>query len=460
MTDYVALQVTIEHHIASIVLRGPGKGNALGPDFWREMPLAIEALELDDNVRVIVLSGAEGNFTYGLDLMGMRDELRYAMEGNNLAAERTKFLDRLELLQGATTAILNCRKPVIACVSGWCVGAGIDRARALAGLAPYLGASERAAAVEDALQECVRTRDPFQRRIVVGGLAPWLDRRQHDTVLDVVAGGNPHDVRLLCCCGPHLDATQLDRALDLLGDRRLDHIAGGEELLALRAYLSPAQRARAARDLVARTVRTRGGLDHPSAVALAALADDLTDAQVDAVVETAALPYESHHRAWLIAAVLPRLSVARAARALEHALGIPDPAWRIPVLGGLFPRLDDGGRSRVVAAASAVDEPALRVAAIAAYAVHLPPSAQEPHVAAALDVAEAIAEPSHRAIVLTGLAAAVASDGPLRLAFAAAQVVDDRSRRIRALAAVGGVITGTRPDPPAIPPVFPAGTST
>jgi enoyl-CoA hydratase len=126
MPDYTALQVTIENHIARVVLRGPGKGNALGPDFWREMPMVMDALDQDDNVRAIVISGSDGNFTYGLDLIGMREELRYALGGHNLAAERTKFLDRLTTLQHATTSILNCRKPVIAAISGWCVGAGVD----------------------------------------------------------------------------------------------------------------------------------------------------------------------------------------------------------------------------------------------------------------------------------------------------------------------------------------------
>lgn len=126
MTDYAALQVTIEQHIAHVVLQGPGKGNALGPDFWREMPVVLDTLDKDQQVRVIVLSGAGENFTYGLDLMGMREELRYALGGHNLAAERTHFLDRLITLQNATTRILNCRKPVIAAISGWCVGAGVD----------------------------------------------------------------------------------------------------------------------------------------------------------------------------------------------------------------------------------------------------------------------------------------------------------------------------------------------
>ncbi|MEV4642017.1 hypothetical protein AB0J80_32185 [Actinoplanes sp. NPDC049548] len=339
------------------------------------------------------------------------------------------------------------------------IGAGIYRARALGGLAPHLQADECAAVVRDALHESLRESE--LREVVVEVLAPLLDRDQHDTVLTLVAGGDTRTAGLLRCCAPYLDSAQLDRALDLLSDRRFDYL-GGEGLPALEPWLSPAQRCRAAADLLARVVRTRGVLDHPSALVLAALAEDLTAAQVDAVVDAASLPYESHHRAWLIAAVLPRLSTAQAVRALEHALGIPDALWRTPVLGDLFPRLDADGRSRVVAFTATIDDPATRVAAVAAFLVHLPLRARDPHLGGALDVAEAIAEPHERAIALARLAAALpapARDRPLRLAFCAAQGVADRSRRIRALAAVGATLTGTRTELPALRPAIPIVTT-
>ncbi|BFU44416.1 hypothetical protein [Krasilnikovia sp. MM14-A1004] len=343
------------------------------------------------------------------------------------------------------------------------IRSGIHRARALAGLAPHLPPAERAAAVRDALHECMRAREPSLREIVVGMLAPLLDRRQHDTVLDRVAGGDTREIPLLRHCGPHLDAAHLDRALDLVRDRRFDYLGGGEGLLAVEPYLSPAQRYRAAADLLDRMVRTRGGLDHASAVALAALAGDLTADQIDTVVEAASLPSESHHRAWLIAAVLPCLTPAQAGRAAQQALGIADPAWRTPVLADLFPRLDADGRARVVASTATIDDPATRVAAIAGYLCHLPLAAQGTHLAEALDVAEAIEEPHERAIALAQLAASVpppVREKPLRLAFTAALESAGRSRRIRALAAVGATLTGTRPDLPALRPAIPIGTST
>ncbi|MEO6778268.1 MAG: crotonase/enoyl-CoA hydratase family protein [Gemmatimonadaceae bacterium] len=124
--QHAAFNLETQDRIAHVTLKGPGKGNALGPDFWREAPGVFDAIDADTDVRAVVLSGAGGNFTFGLDLIQMASELRYALGGPAMAAERTRFLDQLTAMQRAVTSLMSCRKPVIACISGWCVGAGID----------------------------------------------------------------------------------------------------------------------------------------------------------------------------------------------------------------------------------------------------------------------------------------------------------------------------------------------
>jgi len=121
-----AFDVSVSDYVAHVTMKGPGKGNALGPDFWAEAPAVFDGMDADPDVRAVVLSGAGGNFTYGLDLIAMTGELRYALAAPAMAAERTRFLDRLSEMQRAIVALMSCRKPVVASVSGWCVGAGID----------------------------------------------------------------------------------------------------------------------------------------------------------------------------------------------------------------------------------------------------------------------------------------------------------------------------------------------
>jgi len=124
--QYKSLRLEKSEHIARVVLIGPGKGNAMGPDFWREMPKLFEELDQDDQVRVIVLSGDGDNFSYGLDLPAMIGQPGFKMVGQNLAAERTSFLDMALEMQKAINGVATCRKPVIAAVHGWCIGAGLD----------------------------------------------------------------------------------------------------------------------------------------------------------------------------------------------------------------------------------------------------------------------------------------------------------------------------------------------
>ena len=126
-TAYQSLRVEKADGIAEVILIGPGKGNAMGPDFWREMPEAIRALDDDESVRVVLVRGEGKNFSYGLELAAMTEMLGPLISGDtNLASERTKLLQLIHRMQGATEGLARCRKPVLAAVHGWCIGGGID----------------------------------------------------------------------------------------------------------------------------------------------------------------------------------------------------------------------------------------------------------------------------------------------------------------------------------------------
>lgn len=124
--SYRAFHVERADHLAHVTLLGPGKGNALGPDFWREAPRVFDALDRDDDVRAIVLTGSGDTFTFGLELPVMAQQIGGVLGAAPLAAERTRFLDMLTEMQRAVTSMMTCRKPIVAAISGWCVGAGID----------------------------------------------------------------------------------------------------------------------------------------------------------------------------------------------------------------------------------------------------------------------------------------------------------------------------------------------
>lgn len=125
-SPFVSLRIVRDGPVAEVVLVGPGRGNAMGPDFWRELPLAFAALHDDESVRAIILRGEGKHFCTGLDLAAMMGELGSLIAGENLAKERRVLLDLIRRYQDAITSVEACRKPVIAAIHGWCIGGAID----------------------------------------------------------------------------------------------------------------------------------------------------------------------------------------------------------------------------------------------------------------------------------------------------------------------------------------------
>jgi len=123
---YDSVTIDVEDHVAQVTLVGPGKGNAMGPAFWAEMPDVFVTLDADPDVRAIVLTGSGRNFSYGLDLAAMGDSLGSMMSGDGLAKPRSEFHARLKKMQDSITAVADCRTPTIASVHGWCIGGGVD----------------------------------------------------------------------------------------------------------------------------------------------------------------------------------------------------------------------------------------------------------------------------------------------------------------------------------------------
>ena len=120
---YESVTVQIADHVARVTLIGPGKGNAMGPAFWAELPEVFGTLDADPEVRAIVLTGSGRNFSYGLDLAAMGATMPGLEAG---AKDRLEFHKKLTKMQGAINAVADCRTPTIAAVHGWCIGGGVD----------------------------------------------------------------------------------------------------------------------------------------------------------------------------------------------------------------------------------------------------------------------------------------------------------------------------------------------
>lgn len=124
--EYEAFEVTVTDHIAEVTLIGPGRGNAMGPAFWAELVPIFTGIDADPEVRAVVLTGSGKNFSYGLDLPAMAGDFGPVMADGAQALPRTEFHNTIKRMQAGINAVADCRKPVVAAVSGWCIGGGVD----------------------------------------------------------------------------------------------------------------------------------------------------------------------------------------------------------------------------------------------------------------------------------------------------------------------------------------------
>jgi len=127
--QYETLMVKVEDHVARLDLNRPEKANSFDETMWRELQDAFEQFNQRDDVNVVVLGGAGKHFSAGIDLFYLAE----IQQRLNLLSEglRQEHLYRLIVgLQASVSAVEACRKPVLAAIQGFCLGAGLDLAAA------------------------------------------------------------------------------------------------------------------------------------------------------------------------------------------------------------------------------------------------------------------------------------------------------------------------------------------
>ncbi|WP_077922853.1 crotonase/enoyl-CoA hydratase family protein [Spirosoma sp. 209] len=123
---YQSLQLTEADGVMTVVLLGPGKGNAMGPEFWEELPRAMDEINQMPTVRCILFRGSGDHFSYGLDVARMLPRIASMATGNPMADERRKLMGQIRFMQSGFVKMHESPKPVIAAVHGWCIGGGLN----------------------------------------------------------------------------------------------------------------------------------------------------------------------------------------------------------------------------------------------------------------------------------------------------------------------------------------------
>ncbi|MCB9103780.1 MAG: enoyl-CoA hydratase/isomerase family protein [Anaerolineales bacterium] len=112
--SYENILVRTEGRVGIVQLNRPKAMNALDTPTMLEVNEAMAAFDADDGIGCLVLTGSEKAFAAGADIKQMA-------EASVVQQLNMVFLDLWDRLQSVT-------KPIIAAVSGWCLGGGCELA--------------------------------------------------------------------------------------------------------------------------------------------------------------------------------------------------------------------------------------------------------------------------------------------------------------------------------------------
>jgi len=113
------VEVKVEAGIAWVTLNRPDKRNAMSPTLNQEMLQVLDAVEFDDEAKVLVLTGAGAAWTAGMDL---KEYFREIDGGSDAMQEKV----RSDASEWQWRRLRMYNKPTIAMVNGWCFGGGFS----------------------------------------------------------------------------------------------------------------------------------------------------------------------------------------------------------------------------------------------------------------------------------------------------------------------------------------------
>src|ERR1700726_1695311 len=105
-----------EGRVGYVIFNNPERHNAVSLDMWAETSRILEDYARDDEVRVVVLTGAGGkSFVSGADISKFESE-RASLDASRVYNQH---------VSQTNDSIYNFPKPTIAMIKGYCLGGGL-----------------------------------------------------------------------------------------------------------------------------------------------------------------------------------------------------------------------------------------------------------------------------------------------------------------------------------------------
>ena len=115
--------LTIDRHVAHLVLNQPEAMNTLHPTFWRELDEVLTQLHKDGAARVLLISSTGKHFSAG---MALETFAGATLLDDQSPQGRAAIFDLLTDMQATFTKLETLRMPVIAAIQGGCIGGAVD----------------------------------------------------------------------------------------------------------------------------------------------------------------------------------------------------------------------------------------------------------------------------------------------------------------------------------------------
>jgi enoyl-CoA hydratase len=123
MDKLSCFSLSIDHHVAHLVLNRPEAMNTMHPTFWKELDAVLKHLNASAAARALVISSTGKHFTAGMALETFSSAIQ--MDETN-AEGRAAMFDALTDIQSTFSLLESMRIPVIAAIHGGCIGGGVD----------------------------------------------------------------------------------------------------------------------------------------------------------------------------------------------------------------------------------------------------------------------------------------------------------------------------------------------
>ena len=249
----------VDDEVLLVTLDRPERLNAMTPRLIEEMTTVVDAVDLDQKLRAVIVTGAGRGFCAGLDLQGA-DSVPPGAEGTSGVVGRFMGQDQIATLN---ERIHRSRKPWIAAVNGACVGGGFALSLACDIRVASDVATFGAVFLKVGVSNCDMGTSYFLPRLVgasrsaelmlTARIFPAQEALDIGLVVDVVADGGVVDraietASLICANAPFgtwmtketmwqtVDAPSLRHAIDIENRTQIMCSATGELSEAMRAF--------------------------------------------------------------------------------------------------------------------------------------------------------------------------------------------------------------------------------